>query len=64
MRRPGFIFAVLLGGWMSCSGQTASVHGSGLGYAGKTVYISIAWNPVITIYQFSEGGRMQRGGHL
>jgi thiol-disulfide isomerase/thioredoxin len=54
MRRPGFIFAVLLGGWMSCSGQTASVHGSGLGYAGKTVYISIAWNPVITIYQFSE----------
>ncbi len=54
MRRPGFIFTVLLWGWMICTGQTATLHGSGPGYAGKTVYISIAWNPVITVYEFSD----------
>jgi len=54
MRIQGFIFWVLLWGWMTCPGQSASIHGSGPGYAGKTVYITIAWNPVITVYEYSE----------
>jgi len=53
MRSYGFIVAVLLWGWISCSGQGTSVSGSGSGYSGKKVYITIAWNPFITVNEYS-----------
>lgn len=53
MQSRCLIIAVLLWGWLSSSGQSASVHGSGPGYSGKAVYTTIAWNPFITVYEFS-----------
>jgi len=53
MRNPFFIFVFLLLGWLSCYGQSASVSGSGTGYSGKKVYVTIAWNPFITVYEYS-----------
>lgn len=54
MIRSCFIFASLCWAWTTCPGQSASIHASGPGYAGKDVYITIAWNPFITVYEFSE----------
>ena len=53
MRSHWFIFFILLWGWLSCSGQRTTVSGSGSGYSGKKVYISIAWNPFITVNEYS-----------
>ena len=47
------IFLVLLWGWLSTPGQSTSVHGSGPGYSGKAVHITIAWNPFITVFEYS-----------
>jgi len=54
MIRSWFILASLCWAWMTCPGQSASIHASGPGYSGKDVYITIAWNPFITVYEFSE----------
>ena len=48
-----FICAVLLWGWGTSPAQTVSIHGSGTGYSGKTVHITIAWNPFITVHEYS-----------
>ena len=48
-----FICAVFLWGWGSSPAQTVSIHGSGTGYSGKTVHITIAWNPFITVHEYS-----------
>ena len=48
-----FIIAVLLWGWLTSPGQSTSIHGSGPGYSGKAVYTTIAWNPFITVYEYS-----------
>ncbi len=53
MRSLGFIFVILFCGCLSSSGQSTSVHGSGPGYSGKTVHITIAWNPFITVNEYS-----------
>jgi len=53
MHSRWFIFVVLLWGWVTSPGQYASIHGSGLGYSGKTVHVTIAWNPIITVHEYS-----------
>lgn len=53
MLRRCFILGVLLWGWVTSPGQSTSVHGSGPGYSGKAVYTTIAWNPFITLYEYS-----------
>ena len=53
MQSRSLIIAVLLWGWLTSPGQSVSVHGSGPGYSGKAVYTTIAWNPFITVYEYS-----------
>jgi len=53
MQNRILIFLVLLWGWLSIPGQSTSVHGSGPGYSGKAVNITIAWNPFITVFEYS-----------
>ena len=53
MQNRSLIIAVLLWGWLTSPGQSVSVHGSGPGYSGKAVYTTIAWNPFITVYEYS-----------
>jgi hypothetical protein len=48
------VFSVLLWAWVTSPGQSTSIHASGIGYSGKTVHITIAWNPFITIPEYSK----------
>ena len=48
-----FIFTNLLWVWLSLSGQSTSVNGSGPGYSGQALFTTIAWNPFITVYEYS-----------
>ena len=48
-----FIITVLLWSWLTSPGQSTSIHGSGPGYSGKAVYTTIAWNPFITVFEYS-----------
>lgn len=48
-----FIFTLLFMGSGHILAQTASVHATAQDYAGKTIHTSIAWNPFVTIPEFS-----------
>lgn len=52
MRNQIFIIVALLS-WLSCKGQSTSVSGAGTAYAGESIYITIAWNPFITVNEYS-----------
>ena len=45
--------AILLWGCFPAHGQNSSVQGSGTGYQGQAIHISIAWNPFITVNEYS-----------
>jgi len=54
MRFRFLIFTLLLWGSGHLMGQTASVHATAQDYAGQSIHTSIAWNPFITIPEFSK----------
>jgi len=54
MHRLIFTFTLVLWTTGSILGQSASIHAVSQNYAGKTIHISIAWNPFITIPEYSE----------
>ena len=53
MLSRSLIFSLLL--WASgiLMGQSASLHAVALDYAGQSIYTSVAWNPFITIPEYS-----------
>jgi peroxiredoxin len=53
MNRLIFIASLLTWLCTDIKGQTASVHASAPSYAGKSIHTSIAWNPFITVLEFS-----------
>lgn len=46
-------FILCLWGSVNTMGQSASVHALSQGYAGQTIHTCIAWNPFITVYEYS-----------
>ncbi len=53
MRCCLLFFPLLFWGSVNIMGQTASVHATAKDYAGQSIHTSIAWNPFITIPEFS-----------
>ena len=53
MRSLALFLILLLGGVSTMLGQSASLHAIARDYAGKTVYTTIAWNPFLTIPEYS-----------
>jgi len=54
MLRRSIIFTLFIWGSINTSGQLASIHAIDPSYAGKTIHTSIAWNPFITISEYSQ----------
>jgi hypothetical protein len=46
-------FILCLWASVNGTGQSASVHASGQGYAGQSIHTCIAWNPFITVFEYS-----------
>ncbi len=48
-----FMCFILLWTWSTAPGQTATIHGSGPGFSDKAVHATIAWNPFVTVFEYS-----------
>jgi peroxiredoxin len=53
MHLRNLILILFLGGSCPLLGQSASLHALAGDYAGKTIYTTIAWNPFLTIPEYS-----------
>jgi peroxiredoxin len=53
MNRLILLSTLLVWHCVDLMGQSASVHSISPTYSGKTIHTSIAWNPFITVYEFS-----------
>ena len=54
IQKYGIICGLLLWGWGSLFGQSVIVRSQNLSYSRKPIHITIAWNPFITIPQYTE----------
>lgn len=54
IQKYGIICGLILWGWGSLAGQSVSIHSQNENYSGKSIHITIAWNPFITIPQYTE----------
>ncbi len=53
MLSRSLIFTLLLWGSGTLMGQSASLHAVALDYAGQSILTSVAWNPFVTIPEYS-----------
>ena len=53
MLSRSLIFSLLIWAGGILMGQSASLHAVALDYAGQSIYTSVAWNPFITIPEYS-----------
>lgn len=54
MLQSSIIFTLFIWGSINTAGQLASIHAIDSSYAGKTIHTSIAWNPFISISEYSQ----------
>lgn len=62
MLRFSFLFALLIWAPMDSTGQSASIKALDPAYAGKSIHTVIAWNPFITVNEYSHSADFDANG--